>query len=40
MPVDDKTAKNFQTLEARTPNFYIQPKAHEEDNSGSQSLVP
>ena len=31
---DDKTAKNLQTLEPRTPNFYMQAKIHKECNAG------
>ena len=30
----DATAKNLQTLEARTPNFYMQTKIHKEGNPG------
>ena len=30
--LDDKKAKNLQTLEARTLRFYIPPKIHKEDN--------
>ena len=29
----DTTAKNLQTLEARTPNFYMQPKLYKEGNT-------
>ena len=32
--LDDTTTKNLQTLEARTPNFYMQPKIHKESNPG------
>ena len=32
--LDDTTAKNLQTVEARTPNFYMQPKIHKERNPG------
>ena len=32
--LDDTTTKNLQTLEARTPNFYMQPKIHKEGNAG------
>ena len=32
--LDDTTAKNLQTLEAKTPNFYMQPKIHKEGNPG------
>ena len=31
---DDKTAKNLQTLEPITPNFYMQAKIHKECNAG------
>ena len=31
--LDDTTAKNLQTLEARTPNFYMQPKLYKEGNT-------
>ena len=30
----DKTAKNFQTIEARMPNVYMQPKINKESNPG------
>ena len=30
--LDDKTAENLQTLEVRTPNFFMQPKIHKEGN--------
>ena len=30
----DKTTKNLETLEARTPNFYMQQKIHKEGNPG------
>ena len=33
-PLDNTTQKNLQTLEARTPNFYMQPKIHKEGNAG------
>ena len=32
--LDDTSAKNLQTLEARTPNFYMQLKIHKEGNPG------
>ena len=32
--LDDTTTKNLQILEARTPNFYIQPKIHKKGNPG------
>ena len=33
-PLNDTTAKNIQTLEARTPNFYMQQKIHKESHPG------
>ena len=32
--LDDTTAKNLETLEARAPNFYMQPKIHKQGNPG------
>ena len=32
--LNDTTAKNLQTLEARTPNFYMQQKIHKESHPG------
>ena len=32
--LDDKTAKNIQTLEAEKPNFYVRIKIYKEGNPG------
>ena len=32
--LNDTTAHNLKTLDARTPNFYMQPKIHKESNPG------
>ena len=32
--LDDTTTKNLLILHARTPNFFMQPKIHNEDNPG------
>ena len=32
--LDDTTTKNLQTLETRTPNFFMEPKIHKEGTPG------